>query len=161
MRIRFFTVAHISLIGAAILLTSLVGCAGGGSSKRTTTPPSNPLPSLSSISPTSATVGSPDTSVTLMGSGFIKSSVANLDGKAQTTSFVSSTELSITLPGTSLAQAAAHGITVTNPSPGGGTSASASFVVNNLAPAQSSVTPSTISVGSPATQVARNLAQSF
>ena len=152
MRIRFFTVAHISLIGAVILLTSLVGCAGGGSST-TTTPPSNPLPSLTGISPPSAMVGSPDTPITLMGSGFIQGSTAKVDGKPQTTSFVSSSELSITLPGTSLAQAATHSITVTNPSPGGGTSASASFSVNNLAPALASVTPSTVAVGSPSTQI--------
>ncbi len=155
MRIRFFTDAHISFIGAVILLTSLAGCAGGGgsSSSTSTASSSNPLPSLSSISPTSAPVGSPDTGVTLTGSGFIKSSMANLDGRAQTTIFASSTELSIMLPGTSLAQAAAHSITVTNPSPGGGTSAAASFSVNNLAPVLASVTPSTVAVGTPSTQV--------
>ena len=91
--------------------------------------------------------------VTLMGSGFIQGSAAKVDGKPQTTSFVSSSELSITLPGTSLAQAATHSITVTNPSPGGGTSASASFSVNNLAPALASFTPSTVAVGSPSTQI--------
>src|SRR5208282_941988 len=100
MRIRFFTVALITFVGAVILLTFLVGCAGGGGGTSTTPPPqSNPLPSLSNISPTSAAVGSPDTPVILTGSGFIKSSVANLDGKPQTTTFVSSTELSITVPG--------------------------------------------------------------
>ena len=154
MRIRFFAVAHISLIGTVLLLASLVGCGGGGSSSSTsTTPPSNPLPSLSSISPTSATVGSPDTPVTLTGSGFIKGSSVNLDGKPQTTNFVSSTELSTTLPDTSFAQAATHSITVTNPSPGGGTSTSASFAVYNLAPVLASFTPSVVTPRSPNTQI--------
>ncbi len=53
----------------------------------------NPAPTLMSISPSSATLGSPDTVVTLTGTGFVNGSTADFNGAPIATTFVSPTQL--------------------------------------------------------------------
>ena len=70
-----------------------------------------------------------------------------------TSTFVSGSQLSAAIPASSEMVSGTHAITVSNPTPGGGNSTSASFSVSNLAPSLASVIPSTISVGAPTTQI--------
>jgi hypothetical protein len=113
----------------------------------------NPAPTLSSISPTSITVGTPDVELTVTGDQFVALSTVELDGTMVTTQFVSATELKATLAASIFQSAGSHTITVTNPGPGGGTSTGASFVVQNPVPRVDGLAPETIAVGSPATSV--------
>jgi hypothetical protein len=99
---------------------------GGGTSNAQTftiAVPGNPLPVLSSLSPTSATAGGPAFTLTVNGSSFISGSVVRWNGANRTTTFVSSTQLTAAIPASDIAAASMASITVFNPSPGGGTSA--------------------------------------
>lgn len=83
----------------------------------------NPLPATTGISPSVVTAGNPDLGLTVNGTGFVQGvSVVEFDGSPVPTVFVSSTQLSATIPAVSLTLAGAKSITVFNPAPGGGTS---------------------------------------
>jgi len=80
-----------------------------------------PTPSLGSVSPATAFVGSANTALALAGSGFSKASTVNLDGLSLTPSFVATSQLNAVLPAASETVAGNHTITVSNPTPGGAT----------------------------------------
>jgi len=156
MRIRFFTVAHITLAGAVLLLVSLIGCSSGtngGNSGSQTPPQSNPIPKITAISPSFTTAGSADTIVTLTGQGFLSATSIKVDGAAVTSTLLSSTQIQITISAQQETVAITHSLTASNPSPGGGTSAATNFTVNNPSPFLSSINPSTLPPGSPDTQI--------
>jgi hypothetical protein len=90
----------------------------------------NPMPSLSSITPDSAAAGSSDLQVTIKGSGFVATSTAESDSVPLATAFVSSSQLVAIIPASDLAAAATLNITVTNPTPGGGTSGQKTFTIS-------------------------------
>jgi len=93
-------------------------------------PPPNPAPVLSSLIPSSATVGGSSFTLTLNGSNFISSSVVRWNGNARTTFFASSTTLTAAIPASDIAGAGSATVTVFNPSPGGGTSSGQTFTIN-------------------------------
>jgi hypothetical protein len=97
----------------------------------------NPAPIISSISPAAVSALSGVTVVTVTGSGFIPQSTLSVNGSAFPATVVSSTELTASLSALMVAQPAAFNLVVSNPAPGGGTSAPATFTVL----AQGSVTP--------------------
>jgi hypothetical protein len=109
---------------------------------------SNPAPTLSAISPTNLAAGSSDTTITLTGSGFARQSVVEASSTSLATSFVSDTQLAAVAPSTLLATAGTLSITVVNPSPGGGTSATSLLTVSITV----SVSPATQSVNVNQTQ---------
>lgn len=74
----------------------------------------NPL-SLDSISPSTADVGSPSITVTLIGKGFRFGASASWQGNGLGTTFVSETTLTALVPASLLATAGTAGVTVTNP----------------------------------------------
>src|ERR1700739_698504 len=114
----------------------LGGCGGGGNAGSVgPLPQSNPLPSVTSVTPNSVTAGAPDTTVTVSGNGFISSSIVNLNGQALKTAFISATQLTAMIPAGNLAVGAINNMTVTNPPPGGGVSGgSVAFMVTNPSP---------------------------
>ncbi|MDP3948684.1 MAG: IPT/TIG domain-containing protein [bacterium] len=81
----------------------------------------NPAPSITSISPNSAVAGA-GSALMVNGTNFVPSSVINFNGVAKTTSFVSTSQLTASILASDVAAAGAYPVTVTNPSPGGGTS---------------------------------------
>lgn len=112
-----------------------------------------PAPSLKTIAPDTVTAGSATTMLSVFGADFNQASVVSLDGKAQTTDFVGSGELTISIPASSQTLAGTHQVTVTNPAPGGGTTTTATFTVANPVPQLNSLSPSSLPVGSTATRV--------
>ena len=102
----------------------------GGTSAASTFTVNNPLPVLNSISPTSVAVGSAAFTLSLGGSNFNASSIVNFNAKPVSTTFVSATAVTASIPATDVATTATDSVTVSNPSPGGGTSAAASFSVS-------------------------------
>ena len=67
---------------------------------------------LTSVNPNTAATGDPATTITLTGTRFTSSSVAYWNGAALTTTFVSSTSLTATIPASYLATAGTYAITV-------------------------------------------------
>lgn len=97
---------------------------------------SNPVPSLSGMSPNSATAGASTLTITLTGSNFISSSVALWNGNPLTTTFVSTTQLTASVPAGFLSAAGTALVTVSSPAPGGGTSPAQTFTINAVASGQ-------------------------
>lgn len=95
----------------------------------TVAPTNNPTPVLTSISPTNATVGGATFTLSVFGAGFVASSVVRVNGSARTTTFISANELRITVSSGEITAATTLSITVANPTPGGGVSASANLTV--------------------------------
>ena len=127
MPMKFKPYGMLTATSMAFFLGSL-GCGGNGG---TTTPgPSgNPVPSITSISPSSTEVGGGDFTLTIMGSGFISSSVVRWNGGSRTTTLVSSTQVEASIPASDIASAGAAQITVFNTSPGGGISNARTFSI--------------------------------
>ncbi len=96
------------------------GTADIGAFELQTATATNPAPTLSTILPDQIAAGyaSPIT-LTLSGSGFISQSVVDWNSTALATTYVSSTELMVTVPSSDFAHIGAVIITVTNPPPGG------------------------------------------
>jgi Abnormal spindle-like microcephaly-assoc'd, ASPM-SPD-2-Hydin/Beta-propeller repeat len=116
------------------------------SSSLASTQSNNPLPILSTISPTSAVAGAAAFSLTVNGSGFVAGSQVQWNGAPLTTTYVNGTQLTATVTAASIAAAGEAQVTVANPAPGGGTSASVAFTIA-AGPSQLSVSPGTIDFG--------------
>src|SRR5205814_2099947 len=93
--------------------------AGGTGSATLTLTINNPLPTTTSISPTCATAGGPQFTLTVNGTKFVSTSKVKWNATTLTTTFVSSTQLTATVPASLIASANTASITVVNPSPGG------------------------------------------
>src|SRR5438309_2215831 len=130
-------------------LSITVATAGGGMSAPLTFTVNNPLPSLSSISPSSVSAGSPGFTLTLTGSNFVSNSVAQVNGAGRATTFVSATQLTASIPASDLTAGANLSITVSSPAPGGGTSSVVTLTVNNTLRSPDLISPSSVSAGSP------------
>ena len=111
----------------------------------------NPVPSLTALSPSSATAGSPGFTLALTGANFISSSTVLWNGSSRATVFVSSTQLLAGIATADLAASTAAGVTVVNPGPGGGASTARTFLVYlpNPVPTLSSISPSSATAGAP------------
>jgi hypothetical protein len=94
-----------------------------------------PTPTLTSISPTSAFAGGSTFTLTATGTDFYSSSVINWNGSAKTTTFVNATTLTASITAADIASAGTATVTITNPTPGGGTSSGQTFTINaNVSP---------------------------
>src|SRR5207247_2356000 len=82
----------------------------------------NPVPTVTSISPTCATAGGPQFTLTVNGTKFVSAATVNWNGTPLATTFVSSTQLTATVPAALIATAGTASITVVNPSPGAASS---------------------------------------
>ncbi len=107
----------------------------------------NPVPTLTTLSPSSAMEGSAGFTLTVTGTRFVPTSVVNWAGSARTTTYVSATELTAVINAANVAKAGTYRVTVTNPVPGGGTSAGLNFTVDNPVPTLISISPSSATHG--------------
>jgi len=106
---------------------------GGGTSNAQTftiNNPNNPVPTTTSLSPSSATAGGPAFTLTVNGSGFVANSVVRWSGASRTTTYVSATQMIASISTADIAAAGTAQVTVFNPAPGGGTSQGLIFTVN-------------------------------
>ena len=112
-------------------------------------PVPNPVPQLSSISPDSATLQSPDFELTVRGENFIPTSVVVFGfGGARVTTFVSDTELRALIPAEDLAWLTWDiDVRVFNPEPGGGLSNPLTFHIVPPVPAITSLSPPSAAAG--------------
>jgi len=113
------------LVIVALLLT-LPSCGGGSS---TPPPPPNPVPSISSLSPSQQAAGSQSQTLTITGSGFISGSTVTYNNVAHAATYSSASQLSISLTAADIAATGSFPVVVTNPTPGGGASGAVNFNV--------------------------------
>ncbi|MFM7016179.1 MAG: hypothetical protein ACKOX3_07625 [Bacteroidota bacterium] len=94
-----------------------------------------PSPTLTSINPTSTNAAGSSFTLTVTGSNFYNTSVVNWNGSARTTTYVNSTTLTAAITAADIATAGTATVTVTNTTPGGGTSSGQTFTINaNVSP---------------------------
>jgi hypothetical protein len=108
------------------VFSAVAACSGDSSNKH-----NNPAPVLTSVSPTSATVGGEAFTLTVNGSNFVMGSVVQWNGAARTTTYASSTQLTAAIPAADLASTGTAQVTVVNPAPGGGTSSVVTVTVQS------------------------------
>ncbi len=119
---------------------------GGGSSNAVDLIVGNPVPTITSLSPTSVVAGSAAQTLTINGSNFLNSSTVGFNGSSRTTTFVSSTQLTIALVAAELATAGSFPVSVTNPSPDGGTSNVVDFTVSGGTTGSVTLSPTAVTV---------------
>jgi hypothetical protein len=110
-----------------------------------------PTPQITSLSPDQAVAGGAGFTLTVNGSGFIDGtgsdrSVVHWNGSPRATTFVSSTQLTATIPASDIATAGTANVTVVNP--GNLTSNTATFTITNPSPTITTISPSTTVAGS-------------
>jgi hypothetical protein len=94
--------------------------------------PANPVPTISSLDPTSAAAGGAAFKLTVNGSNFTNSSVVRWNGSDRPTTFVSSSQLSASIGASDIANAGTATVTVFNGTPGGGASNALSFTISSV-----------------------------
>jgi hypothetical protein len=107
----------------------------------------NSIPTLNSISPSSATAGGSTFTLTVNGTNFVGGSVVKWNGANRTTTYVSSTQLPAAITAADIATAGTASVTVFNPAPGGGTSNAQTFTINNPVPTTTSISPLSATAG--------------
>ena len=117
----------------AVLVTLLLAACGGGGGG-SSSPPPNPVPSISSISPSSVTAGGAAFTLTVNGSNFMTASTVQWNNSSRTTTYVKATQLTASISAADIATVGTLPVTVINPAPGGGASAGFSLAVNNPPP---------------------------
>ena len=112
----------------------------------------NPAPTIASVAPTSEAVGATAAVITVSGTGFVPSTVINVNGAARTTTFISAMQVSVALSAADVASVGSLSLTAVNLTPGGGTSGAApvAVIAANPAPTIASTSPSSVVVGASA-----------
>jgi hypothetical protein len=127
----------------ALLTVIALTMACGYSSKASTPATAGSMPTIAQLNPNAATAGGDAFILTVNGTNFGTKAVVNWNGVAQTsnTTFMSGTELTVSLPASAIAAAGTVQVTVTNPAVAGGgpyggggtlaeTSSAMSFTIN-------------------------------
>lgn len=114
------------IILGIVSLVFLGGCEGGASQSF-----NNPIPTITTISPNSAMAGGAAFTLTINGTNFVPATTVNFNGTAPATTFVSAMQLTATVPASVIASAGTAAVTVTNPTPGGGTSNAVNFTISS------------------------------
>lgn len=125
----------------------------------------NPVPSISSITPSTAPINTPGLTLEVVGSNFVENSIILFNGEPISSSGLASsasqtfksnfdddlriyTKLSIVIPYNYLNHQETYNVTVFNPGPGGGTSNAFNFIVlAPVSPVINSINPSSTMVG--------------
>lgn len=109
----------------------------------------NPVPSIASLAPNSATAGGPAFTLTVNGGNFVAGAQVLWNGSAQTTTFVNAGQVTAAITASDIATAGSAQVSVSNPAPGGGTSGALSFAINNPVPLLTTLSPKEKAVGGP------------
>ncbi len=119
------------LISVLVLLPSCGGGSGGGGGG--TTP--NPMPSITSLSPTQSAAGSTSVPTVLVnGTGFISTSTVTYGGVQHPSIINNGSQIGLVLSPNDVATLGKYPVVVTNPSPGGGASNGMDFNVTTGTP---------------------------
>ncbi|MBE3120190.1 MAG: hypothetical protein IMZ50_15735, partial [Candidatus Atribacteria bacterium] len=89
----------------------------------------NPVPSITTLDPTSATAGGAAFTLTVNGANFVNGAIVRWNGTDRTTTYDSSTQLRAIILATDITAAEVPLVTVFNPTPGGGISDEKPFFI--------------------------------
>jgi hypothetical protein len=103
----------------------------GSSASAVTEVINNPAPTLTGLSPSSLPEGSAAFTLTLTGSNFVPGATVQWNGSSLTVTNASPTQIQASVPASLLSQEGSALVTVTNPSPGGGTSLTQTFTISD------------------------------
>ncbi|MGH9733551.1 MAG: hypothetical protein ACRD8A_03030 [Candidatus Acidiferrales bacterium] len=141
---------------------------GGGVSTSaifTITPPSSPVPTITSLSPSTVMAGSASFQLIITGTNFANASVITVNGDNRTTGFVSTTTLATLIQANDVSTAGTVQIVVENPpgtsSGSGGSSTPISLIVKNPVPTILSLSPTSFASGTTATTAVTITGSSF
>jgi DNA-binding beta-propeller fold protein YncE len=107
----------------------------------------NPVPSISSFSPSSTTATAVAFTLQVNGVNFVPGSTVYFGGQPRSTAFVSSTQLDANILASDIEIGGTAVIFIFNPLPGGGTSTSVEYPVLAPSPTISSISPSSVTAG--------------
>lgn len=143
--------SDLTTTGPAIVTVANPAPDGGVSNEVTFTVASaNPIPNLTSLTPSSATAGGPAFTLTVNGQGMVNGAIVRWNGQNRTTTFVSGTRVTAAINASDIAAGGTITITVLNPSPGGGVSNVLPFTVAEAgapAPTIASISPNSANAG--------------
>lgn len=114
---------------------------GGGESQTLDFTVQNPVPVLSTVSPTELIAGNTNRTLTVSGSRFVPTAVVRAGTLDLATTYTDATRLTAILPGSATANPGTLPITVYNPIPGGGSSNAINLTVLPAGPKVDSITP--------------------
>ena len=117
--------SYIQAINPPFLPFTSSGTGPGGAFIAATCPA--PSPTVTSLQPSSAIVGGPGFALTINGTNFVPGAVAQWNGNALTTTYVSSGQLEATIPASDVATIGTSAISVANAPPSGNISNSSTF----------------------------------
>jgi hypothetical protein len=95
----------------------------------TTPATSLPPPVIVSLSQTNATHASPTFTLGVTGNSFVPCSAVKWNGNVKATTYVSPTQITATVPAADIFSAGTANVTVSTPTPGGGTSGAILFTI--------------------------------
>src|SRR5262245_25701817 len=111
-----------SIVALLVVVGGLAGCGGGSGKSSSGAPPpsssppppspSNPLPALTSIDPTTVIAGTAFVNMTVNGTDFTATSVVNWNGSPRATTFVSATQLTTQIQAADIVAAGTASVTV-------------------------------------------------
>ena len=140
------TATDLEVLGTTNITVTNPAPGGGTSNTSTFSVVYPPAPMLTSVTPASAIVGSSDTAITIIGTGFTSNSFVSINGYTSVGNFVSATKLTATIPAQLLTTATTLLIYVQNSN---GISSPISFAVVNPVPVISGLSPATVTAGAP------------
>ena len=142
---------YLKVIIALVGLFSIISCKKSDSTGTPAT--NNPVPVLSSISPTAVIAGSAQFNLTVNGSNFIAGSKVQWNGITLTTTYVGVSQLKAAVSAALVVNPGTATITINNPTPGGGNSNSSVFTITSVSgnpvPSVTVLTPASTTAGSP------------
>jgi trimeric autotransporter adhesin len=134
--------------GSELSIVALNGSTSSGSGTAINLEVTNPVPTISGLTPSTLPAGAAPPTVTVTGTGYVPTTVINVNGTARATTFVSATQVSVTLTTADVAVGGSLSLTAVNATPGGGTSAGATFAVTNPPPgAEITLSPNRATTG--------------
>jgi trimeric autotransporter adhesin len=147
-KLLFLSARFSALVLALGILGFISGCAGGGSGSGSGGGGNTaPTPAVTSISPIRVPAGSSALTLTISGSGFLTTSVVQVGGITEATTYVSSTQLTVTVPANQLASGAQIQVVVLNGSLSSGSGTAVSLEVDNPAVGSIQLSPSSLTAG--------------
>ena len=130
------TIGAVDVLNAGSAAVTVVNpTPGGGTSNSQTftiTSAPNPVPSISAVNPTSVTAAGAQFTLNVTGSNFVAGSQVKWNGSLRATTYVDASHLNATITAADIATPTGAAISVFNPAPGGGDSATTiAFTVNS------------------------------